>query len=257
MFPFLNVDGFSLRTIMASGEVAYVENDSPGWIAQRIAMRSSQINGLMRKRYGNAGTRNSLPFGQNAPDLLGPQGATTVSLSGRPMLGSMQLVLEITTGGAVGVGIFKWSSNNGVTYTPGVGIQTTPVTLGATGLSAVFSSTGSYALGDTYIAPTPVPEIVLTWLTAMVTYDAYRKRGMNPQDPAGELIVKEYDAAVADLRDAANSKDGLFDLPTNEDADSAVTTGGPLGYAQQSPYVWTDIEERLARGEDARYGRND
>lgn len=238
---------------MASGEIAYVENDSPGWIVQRIAMRSSQINGLMRKRYGNTGTSNSLPFGQSPPDVLGPFGSATMLLTGRPIVGSMQLVVNIIATGGLGVGAFQWSSDNGISYSGPVTLGAT-VVLGATGLKAVFSSTASYTIGDSYQSPTPVPEIVLTWLTAMVTYDAYRKRGMNPQDPAGELIVKEYDAAIADLRDAANSKDGLFDLPTNEDADSAVTTGGPLGSSQQSPYVWTDIEECQARNEDIAFG---
>lgn len=245
MYPYLDLQGFFRRTIMAQGELNYIEQDSPGWLVSRIAMRQSLMNGLLRKRYGNAGNRSSLPFGQSTPPLTGPLGSTQIVTGGRPVLGSQELIVQITAGNT-----FKWSVDNGVSFTTGVAISSgSPISLGTSGVTLTFS-TATYNVGDTYQAPTPVPSIILVWLVSMVTYDAYRKRGMNPQDPSGELIVKEYTDAITDLKEAANSKDGLFDLPSNEDADSAVVTGGPLGYSEQSPYVWQDLQRCAGTGED-------
>ena len=94
------------------------------------------------------------------------------------------------------------------------------------------------------------PESVLGWLTALVTLDVLRKRGLNPADPAAEMYAKDVERAMAELKEAADSKDGLFDLPAVDDGDSAVTTGGPLGYSETSPYVWADIERNIGRNED-------
>lgn len=230
---------------MPMGEVSLIEEDSPGYIAERIAVRSSYINSRLRKRYGNSGTANSLPLGQSPPILI-PSDSTNpqVGLTGRPAIGSIRLVIAIEDGTH-----FKWSLNGGSTYTTGVVIAPL-VPLVGTGISAVFPS-GTYSLGMLYAADTPVPEAVLAWLTTFVTWDAYRRRGMNPQDPTLEALKGELDTAMAELKEAADSKDGLFDLPTNEDADSAVTTGFVLGAAQQSPYTWTVEEAQDGHREDA------
>lgn len=163
--PYLTLATFKTRTLMASGEVDYVEVDSPGFVDARIAIRTSYIHGRLRKRYGNNGAQASLPFSA------------------------------------------------------------------------------------------PVPEIVLGWLTAMVTLDVLRKRGINPQDPQATMYAADVDTALAELKEAADSKDGLFDLPsTNTDgSDSAVTTGGPLGYSETSPYVWMTVERNNGRAQDFQY----
>lgn len=250
-FPYLNLYGFRLRTIMAVGEVDYVETETPGFTDTRLSVRTSYINGRLRKRYGVGWNRNSLPLGQTAPELV-KSGTTPpdLSLTGRPVLGSMQIIIAITTGGDTGTAIFKWSSNNGVTYTTGVTSAST-VSLTGTGLTLNFPSTGTFSTDNVYAAATPVPEIVLGWLTTLVTYDLYRKRGVNPQDPQIELLVAEMNTVLDEIKEAADSKDGLFDLPTSEDENSAVTTGGPLGTSQTSPYVWTDIQAVIGSAEDA------
>ena len=96
----------------------------------------------------------------------------------------------------------------------------------------------------------PVPEIILNWITALVTLDAMRKRGMNPQDPAAELMREDATRAEAEVKEAADSKDGLFDLPSPEEGGSNVTTGGPLGYSETSPYVSAVRERTQGRAED-------
>lgn len=250
MFPYLDINGFAKRAMMPQGEIAYIEQDSPGFIAARIAVRSSYINGRLRKRYGNAGCgSNSLPLGQSPPLLIAagtdPPGVT---LTGRPTLGSLEMGVNITTLGGLGVAVFRWTSDGGITYTSTVSVTAT-VVLGVTGLTANFPD-ATYSIDNVYAAATPVPEIVLGWLVSMVTYDCYRKRGANPQDPAIVQVVSDLDITMAELKEASDGKDGLFDLPSSEDTDSAVTTGGPLGYSEASPYVWTDIEAAQGAAED-------
>lgn len=96
----------------------------------------------------------------------------------------------------------------------------------------------------------PVPEIILGWLTAFVTLDVMRRRGLNPQDPGVEMLVADAATAADELKEAADSKDGLFDLPTIEGGDSGVSTGGPLGYAEQSPYTWMRRQRTAGKQED-------
>jgi hypothetical protein len=98
----------------------------------------------------------------------------------------------------------------------------------------------------------PIDEIVLGWITDIVTYDAYDKRGRNPQDAAMQAVEKKRDQAFAEIKEAANSKDGLFDLPLREDLQtSAISSGGPLAYAEQSPYTWADAQACVGREEDS------
>lgn len=102
----------------------------------------------------------------------------------------------------------------------------------------------------------PVPEIVLGWLTKIITPLAYRKRGVNPQDPQLELVEKDRDAALAEIKEAADSRDGLFDLPLSQSLQtSAVTSGGPLFYSEQSPYTSADLQLRDGSAEDRNGGR--
>lgn len=97
----------------------------------------------------------------------------------------------------------------------------------------------------------PYPEILLGWLVDLVSYDLMRKRGMNPQDPISEQYKSAFDLADAEIKEAADSKEGLFDIETAAgDENSNVTTGGPLGYSETSPYVWAVREVRQGRAED-------
>jgi hypothetical protein len=86
----------------------------------------------------------------------------------------------------------------------------------------------------------PYPPILLLWLTKLVTRDAYAKRGYNPQSEMDKnAIVEMADKVEAEVKEAADSKDGLFDLPLSTSSNaSGVSAGGPLGYSERSPYVW-------------------
>jgi len=109
-------------------------------------------------------------------------------------------------------------------------------------------------LAKRYATPftVPVPEIVLGWLTNIVTVEAYRKRGINPSDEQNEQIETDRLEALAELKEAADSENGLFDLPLREDLTaSGISRGGPLVYSESSPYTWTREQARTGREEDS------
>lgn len=80
-----------------------------------------------------------------------PAATATISVSGTPTDSSMRFVVEITTTGGLGAGVFRWSSDNGTTWTEPVTI--TAVTginvLGATGVTVTFSD-DTFTLGNEY-----------------------------------------------------------------------------------------------------------
>jgi hypothetical protein len=98
----------------------------------------------------------------------------------------------------------------------------------------------------------PVPEIVLGWLVAIVTPKAYQKRGWNPSDQQSAQILADATEALEQMKEAADSEVGLFDLPVRADLEdtSGVSKGGPLGYTEMSPYVWTDLQVEVGSIED-------
>lgn len=243
MFPALDVPGYSRRTVIASGVVSYVDQESPGYIAQRVLSNTSYVYSRLRKRYGNNGKQTSLPFGLNPPPLLAMgENPPPVTLTGRPTLGSLQVVLTVVSGGE-----FSYSLDGGITS------QTAPiggtVVLGNSGLSANFGA-GTYTVGMVFAAATPIPEAVLNWIIKLTDYDVYRRRGIDPNDPLMLMVTNDRNDALKELSEAANSKDGLFDLPVNDDSDSAVTTGGPLAYTDPSPYEAVYRADRQGREED-------
>lgn len=100
----------------------------------------------------------------------------------------------------------------------------------------------------------PAPMAVQGWLEALVTVRCYNRRGVNPTDEQYQDAVKAADTARAEITEAANSAEGLFDLPEDDTADkSAIAKGGPSTYSEQSPYVAFDAQIDTGRNED--FGR--
>lgn len=105
-----------------------------------------------------------------------------------------------------------------------------------------------------YAAPfsAPVSDVVLGWLTAIVTEQAFRKRGIDPNDPQAAEYVADAKRARDEVLEAANSESGLFDLPLRQDTtESGISKGEPYGYSETSPYVAFDVQGATGRAEDA------
>jgi hypothetical protein len=246
MIPVTDLQGVKLRSVLRPVYFDDVEGQTPGFTAESIATVTSNIYARLRKRY-------AVPFGQ-APAPLLSFGVTPpgVTLSGTPSLGSYLVVIQITTGGALGTAVFQWSQDGGTTW-QGSGITTAPlVLLGNTGITAAFpGDSAAYDTSNSYAADTPVPRAILRWVTILVTEDVATRHGVNTNDPLWDRIVKPADKARAEIEEAANSQVGLFDLPLNEDSPSAIVTGGPFGFSDSSPYAWTDRQACLGRAQDA------
>lgn len=97
----------------------------------------------------------------------------------------------------------------------------------------------------------PTPRTVLRWLTKLVTREAYDKRGRNPSSEQDQSAIDgAAEQAERELREAADAKDGLFELPLRADQPdvSGVTVGEPLGRADADPYAWMDRQRATSRG---------
>ncbi len=94
----------------------------------------------------------------------------------------------------------------------------------------------------------PIPEIFLGWVVALVTLAAYQRRGWNPSSAENELIRSAATDARLEVKEAADSKDGLYDLPLRQDStESGVSKGTPLGYSEADPYSWMDVQRDTVR----------
>lgn len=104
-----------------------------------------------------------------------------------------------------------------------------------------------------YAAPftAPYPE-ALRWNVAHVVVAAlWQKRGYNPGSAQDEIVQTNKTEALAWLKEAADSKDGLVELPLRENTTAeGVSKGGPLFFAEQSPYAWMRKQSDAGRAED-------
>lgn len=105
-----------------------------------------------------------------------------------------------------------------------------------------------------YAVPfTTPPETVKNWLTQLVTMACWTRRGYSPTDESMKDTIDAAALARTEVMEAADGVAGMFDLPVSDDATgaaSAVSKGGPLGYSEQSPYVWADCQAMIGRSED-------
>jgi phage gp36-like protein len=123
------------------------------------------------------------------------------------------------------------------------------------GVSEAVSRMFDARLAKRYAAPfaTPYPEALKWHVAQVVVYTLWQKRGFNPSSEMDSLITKNRDEALAWLKEAADAKDGLIELPLRQDTTAeGVSKGAPLSYHEQSPYKWTDLQAEEARFEDQR-----
>lgn len=95
----------------------------------------------------------------------------------------------------------------------------------------------------------PPPEIVCAWLTARVTPKLYERRGWDPSDAQAESLLSDAKDALDEMKEAADSVEGLYDLPLRADTtEDGISKGGPLVYSEASPYSWVDVQAETIRG---------
>jgi hypothetical protein len=96
------------------------------------------------------------------------------------------------------------------------------------------------------------PVVVQGWLARLMSIRVLLKRGIDPTDAQVASLEADATSAMLEIKEAADSKDGLYELPLRQDAPSAngVTKGTPLYYSEQSPYTWMDLQECEGRAED-------
>jgi hypothetical protein len=97
----------------------------------------------------------------------------------------------------------------------------------------------------------PYPHVVQSWLTRIVTQRAYLRRGVDPNDRQAESVFQDAADAKAEIKEAADSEVGLFDLPEPSGA-SGISRGAPRVYSEASPYVHTDVQRTTGRADDSR-----
>jgi Protein of unknown function (DUF1320) len=102
----------------------------------------------------------------------------------------------------------------------------------------------------------PYPTTVQEWLTHIVSWRCYLKRGVNSLDSEAAEYKAQHDQALKEIEEAANSDIGLFELPRRQDQPnkSGVTRGGTRGYTEQSPYVSQDRIAQIGHNEDDQGG---
>jgi len=108
-------------------------------------------------------------------------------------------------------------------------------------------------LSKRYAAPftAPYPIVIRKWLDHLVTPEAYTKLGWSPSSVSDQAIVERATRARDEIKEAADSKDGLFELPLRSDTTATgVSKGGPLACSEASPYAWMSKQAATGRSED-------
>lgn len=103
-----------------------------------------------------------------------------------------------------------------------------------------------------YSAPfqAPYPIAVLGWLARILDVRCLLRRGVAPTDEQFQEFKADAERALAEIKEAADSQDGLFDLPLRADTTATgITQGAPLGYSEVSPYTWSQLQREAAADE--------
>jgi len=87
----------------------------------------------------------------------------------------------------------------------------------------------------------PQDPTVLGWTRDIVDFDMFILQGGDPSSEQDATFKERAETARAEVKEAADAKDGLFDLPLRKDITATgVTKGYPRACSDASPYTWTD-----------------
>lgn len=99
--------------------------------------------------------------------------------------------------------------------------------------------------------PGPVADVILGWLGALVDRDVQEYVGGPPEGREDEWIVKRADQAEAELKEAADSETGLFELPirnTDPLGSCGINKGGPVVESYNTIQGWFDAQASARDG---------
>lgn len=102
-----------------------------------------------------------------------------------------------------------------------------------------------------YAAPFTAPNIpvaVTGWLARLVDIRVLLKRGVDATDAQFTEVSRSATDAMAEMKEAADSVEGLYDLPLASGA-TAIRAQRPRHYSEASPYKWSR-EQRCRAWED-------
>lgn len=145
------------------GGSTWIESDVP--TAANVALGDTGITAHFAAE--TAGSNGSVTHLNGSDPGTGP----TVTPGGAPVEAD-DIFIEITTGGARGTAVFRWSKDGGSTWVAsGVTVPSSgSYTLGSTGATAGFAA-GTYVLGDTYEWSTTAPIVYVEATTYTWTSD--------------------------------------------------------------------------------------
>lgn len=96
----------------------------------------------------------------------------------------------------------------------------------------------------------PYPYAVQGWLARLLDKVVQLKRGVDPTDAEMQLIVDQFNAALGEIKEAADGNEGLFDLPKHSnDTGTAISRAPTLSYTEQSPYTASYRQRDNSEGE--------
>ncbi len=99
-------------------------------------------------------------------------------------------------------------------------------------------------------AELPTNRTILAWCRDIVDLEVFILRGGNPSSAQDALYKERHDAAKAEILEAADAKEGKFDLPLKQDVtETGISKGGPLASSEASPWAWTDVQAAAVRDE--------
>lgn len=95
----------------------------------------------------------------------------------------------------------------------------------------------------------PYPQQVRIWLERLVTPRAYFKRGVDPHDQQINTLIEDAQRVWAELKEAADAQNGLYDLPLRDDTDGSGIVKNRVQFrADPDPYTGTDRQAKAYRG---------
>lgn len=104
-----------------------------------------------------------------------------------------------------------------------------------------------------YAAPfaAPYPDQILIWLEMLVRVELYEKRGVDATDAQIVLAREDQALALAQVREAADSNTGLFELPLRQDLAGISGVSAPVirVYSEAGPYNALRIARARERDE--------